>query len=681
MRSRVPEVTLLECDLDVSRVSELALREGNSKKPIYELHKWWARRLGSVFRWLLLAAVTPAEQGEDELWRQFYSPRDLGGLEVLDPFMGGGTTIVEALKLGARATGVDIDPVACFVVASEIADCDEADVRHHLACLEQSVWKGLRPYFVTMGESGEMVPVIYFFWVRTSRCRKCGASFECHPHCKLAVDSKRNRQWVFCSACHSVAEIPMGLGHTVCEVCGTRTSVNEGTVFRGIAACPHCGEHEAVVEQVRRTGSHLDAALFALEYEDVDGTRKFKAADGYDFERYHMAERQFALEVQPLVPEDDIPSEGRTDPRPISHGFRKYRDLFNPRQLLALARIASYVRNLADGPVKRFLVTCFSDALASNNMLCSYAFGYRKLTPLFGIHSYNVVSRPVENNVWGDSKYGRGTFRRCVQKGLQGKAYAHRPYELSYQDGKARRVFMDRPIGDSFRLLRGDSTNLSQIGDATVDLVVTDPPYFDNLSYHELSDFFYVWLRLLLHQTPELSRHPLRCDSPTSGKERRTDSFDTYRSLLAKVLGECQRVLRPGGIVAFTFHHRTDTAWKALAQALVEARLKVTNILPVRSEGKSGFHSHAGTIKWDTIVITRAREHDQNQDGYQASSRLRRLLELMARTGIPYSAADQDSCMHAAAMEFVVNTQGMTTGEVDNSFDCVLSELRAGVTE
>lgn len=681
MRSRVPEVSLLECDLDVARVSQLALREGNSKKPIYKLHKWWARRLGSVFRWIVLAATTPAPQGEDELWRQFYSSRDLGGLEVLDPFMGGGTTVVEALKLGAKVTGVDIDPVAWLVVRSEVSECDEADVRHHLACLEQRVWQGLQPYFVTVGESGEKVPVIYFFWVRTSNCRGCGATFECHPHFRLAIDRGRNTQWVFCSACHCVREVPVKLERVVCDACGTPTTVNAGTVYRGIAICPYCGEREAVVEQVRRTGSRLDTELFALEYEDVDGTRKFKAAEEYDFQRYRMAERRFALEAQALVPEDDIPFKGRVDPRPISHGFRKYRDLFNPRQLLALARIASYIENLIEGPTKRFLVACFSDALASNNMLCSYAFGYRKLTPLFGIHSYNVVSRPVENNVWGESKYGRGTFRRCVYKGLQARAYAQRPYELSYQDGKAQRVFTGRPIGDSFQLLCGDSTNLSQIGDGSVDLVVTDPPYFDNLSYHELSDFFYVWLRLLLRHTRELSTHPLRTDSPTSGEERRTDPFEAYRALLARVFRECQRVLRPGGIVAFTFHHRTGTAWKALAQALIEARFMVTNILPVRSEGKSGFHSQAGTIKWDTIIVTRAREDGQNHERYPASSRLGRLLELMARTGIPYSAADQDSCMHAAAIESVVNTRGITTDKVDNSFDSVLSELRAVVIQ
>ena len=168
MKARVPAVTLLESDLDVAQVSQLALREGNSKKPIYQLHKWWARRQGSVFRWLLLAATTPAGRGEEELWRQFYSSPDLGRLEVLDPFMGGGTNVVEALKLGARITGVDIDPVAWLVVSSEVAECDEADVKRHLACLEESVWKGLRPYFVTVGESGETVPVRHSSVTRTS---------------------------------------------------------------------------------------------------------------------------------------------------------------------------------------------------------------------------------------------------------------------------------------------------------------------------------------------------------------------------------------------------------------------------------------------------------------------------------------------------------------------------------
>src|SRR4051812_48175867 len=86
--------------IPLARLCALALKEGNRKKPIYEMHKWWARRLGSICRMLILSAV---EAGDARgLWERFYSPGELKGLRVLDPFMGGGSSLVEARKLGAR---------------------------------------------------------------------------------------------------------------------------------------------------------------------------------------------------------------------------------------------------------------------------------------------------------------------------------------------------------------------------------------------------------------------------------------------------------------------------------------------------------------------------------------------------------------------------------------------------
>src|SRR5690349_10611102 len=94
----IPGKTILESDPPVILASTLALKEGNSKKPIYMIHKWWARRLGSVFRLLLLGATHSSRRSA---WLQngaFYEKHDLSKLRVLDPFMGGGTTLVEASK-------------------------------------------------------------------------------------------------------------------------------------------------------------------------------------------------------------------------------------------------------------------------------------------------------------------------------------------------------------------------------------------------------------------------------------------------------------------------------------------------------------------------------------------------------------------------------------------------------
>ena len=145
-------------------------------------------------------------------------------------------------------------------------------------------------------------------------------------------------------------------------------------------------------------------------------------------------------------------------------------------------------------------------------MFCFYAFDYGKLTPLFGLHAYAKVSRPVENNVWG-TELGRGSFSKCFYKMLEGKRYAVKPFEYVYsQDGRPDRVFSGEGIScnlyrrslpassdveSSALILNRSSEDLSPIATESIDLILSDPPYYDNLAYSELSDFYHVWLKLL----------------------------------------------------------------------------------------------------------------------------------------------------------------------------------------
>jgi len=105
----------------VWEVSEIAERESWRKevnRPIYHIHKWWAQRLGSVFRAVLLYLI---EDSTENIWDSYYKVHDYNNITVLDPFMGSGTTIGEALKLGTKAVGCDINPISSFLVRQELA--------------------------------------------------------------------------------------------------------------------------------------------------------------------------------------------------------------------------------------------------------------------------------------------------------------------------------------------------------------------------------------------------------------------------------------------------------------------------------------------------------------------------------------------------------------------------------
>jgi len=332
------------------------------------------------------------------------------------------------------------------------------------------------------------------------------------------------------------------------------------------------------------------------------------------------------------------------------------------------------ITKISDEQVREYLMIAFSDSLASNNMLCSYAFAYRKLTPLFGLHAFNVVNRPVENNVWG-AYYGRGSFVKCVNKMLKGKLYAYQPYEITYQDGKPKRVFTGERVvatvattleewhRGNFQslLLNQSSTELRCLKSNSVDLILTDPPYYNNLSYSELSDFYYVWIREYL---PKVGHNENNVSTPYQRAlyvNRNGDpSHYHFVQQLTRIFVQCRRVLKPDGLMVFTFHHRDLDAWEALAKALWEAGFKVTNIFPLRSEGKSGFHSTSGTIKWDSVLVCRSEENERqnfcNSRGFlrsvQASQN--RWICRLRKASLVFGWADALSLGYAFAVQQAV---------------------------
>lgn len=208
--SPIPSCAQVEVDLPVEELFELAVREGNSKKPIYELHKWWARRLGHVFRFLLIAATTPARKDRgtpSRLIDRFYSRNNLSQITILDPFMGGGTSVVEALKCGARVIGVDVDPMAWFITKKEVEPFDRIAVERALATVSEKLETELRSLYQIPGPEGTTLETVNVFWVNRIRCGSCRRKFDAHPHYRLSYTVRDRRQVVFCRACGTVHDI------------------------------------------------------------------------------------------------------------------------------------------------------------------------------------------------------------------------------------------------------------------------------------------------------------------------------------------------------------------------------------------------------------------------------------------------------------------------------------------
>ena len=185
----------IEVGFPIVEINRLAQPERNSFKPIYQMHKWFARRASCVFRAILLGALKPAWKPDgtpvdlmEEFYRNHGDDPDTAGKVVLDPFMGGGTTVVEALRLGCRVIGIDLNPVAWFIVKTEIepVDLDALQGAFDRLAARPVAWNDDAPLretllglYRTKVAPDVQADVIYTFWVKHAICTD--------PTCKREV--------------------------------------------------------------------------------------------------------------------------------------------------------------------------------------------------------------------------------------------------------------------------------------------------------------------------------------------------------------------------------------------------------------------------------------------------------------------------------------------------------------
>jgi adenine-specific DNA methylase len=678
------------------QVSRLALREGNSKRPVYTMHKWWARRLGAVFRMILLSERRRVDQSnEQDLWDRFYAPSEVpSGFTVLDPFLGGGTTLIEASKQGASCIGVDIDPVACFITEMELTPIDAGRVQARYEEIDAKLREELGHFYRT-SRGARRVDVVHFFWVDVVTCPTCRRKTDAHPTYQLLHDTESRQQTVVCPRCDAIRTLPLRARWNKCK-CGCETDLHAPPVAMGAFTCPSC-RSKSPIAGLSAEGM-ICPRMFAVEYLTQSGERNFQSATHRDRARYQRARDKLrSLENELAIPKARIPVAGRSDRRPVLFGFRSYRDLFNARQLLGLGLIAREIKATKDRDIRCALALAFSHSLATNNMFCGWAFGYRRLTPLFGVHAFRKVTRPVEGNLLG-LPIGRGSFANTVRAVVRGYEYMAAPFEYRYGSSRPSRVDVALKSAGSLdtnrhrsrpRLLHRSSTDLSPLADRSVNLVLTDPPYFDNLSYSELSDFYHVWLRLLLgndYVGADQAHTPIGGSlfgGRRRGLKRTLDPKKRYIKTLSKVLTECRRVVRTDGALVFTFHHKSADAWEGLGTSLLSAGFQIEEVVPVRSEGRSGFHSYEGTIKWDTIFFCRPHKPPAASavDLRAISDSTQRALAVakewstrIRRSRFEFSEADRASlAMSLVLCEF--SRRGLPTGQLGRSLQRVEETL------
>lgn len=597
--------------LPVEGLASLADREGRRPIPIYQAHRWFARRFSSAFRAILTASkLRPG----DDFWAAFYSGVDCTGATVLDPFVGGGTSVVEAARLGATTVGVDIDPVACAITRFELRAADVTNLEPALGLLQKKVGTRMAGYYQTTGPAGDLRQIVHAFWVQVVRCRRCRMVIEAHPCYQLAYEAEGEHQWVFCPICHQIRRLNRDVASFKCKGCGTRSTIAAGPVQHGRITCPSCEAEEDLIDLAERTNSVPKWRLFALETIPQGSPdcrvpmagRAFQTATDADrlrmtAARRALARRKDAVDKWKWIPERRIPTEHRADNRLIKYGYQHYRDLFNPRQLLHLSLLAEAIAGL-QGTTREAMSFAFSDHLTTNCMLTQYAFGWRRLAPLFSIRAYRHICRPVEINPWLNGT-GRGTFPNTVRQMQSVVAYAKAPYVAHLDGGFVVPEATGRTPCQASTILHEDSRVLAGVPDRSVDLILTDPPYCDNIAYSELSDFFLPWLQQFGIVPSDDS--PCRLPANLAAQSRGNLAVKAFQKGLAACFTQMGRVLKSNGRVVFSYQHRTPEAWNALALAISAGGMVPIQTFPLLGNSSAGLHQHEGTVLWDAVLVCR----------------------------------------------------------------------------
>ena len=659
----VPPVAALERGFPAAALSRIGEHESWRKevhRPATSTHKWWAKRLGSVFRGILVSAVDEDQTAAIEA----YSSRSrLAGLTVFDPFAGSGTTVVEAVKLGARVVGWDINPVATLVQRQAVQQWDTSELQQAYKQVEEACRAEIDRLHKT--ESGETV--LYYFWVALATCLNpfCQADirlFSTHVFSRNAYPNRVPDAQVVCPECLDIIPDRHDFKHLTCK--NGHAVSPAGAVTRSTVKCGNCGGSSKIIDAL--AGRRPRYEMYAKMVLGRNGKKRYEPVTAFDRSLYDECSLLLRQREPGLVlPQAEL-DDGENTRQAIRWGFSQWRHFFNDRQLYSLGLLGGAIRNLSAGEAEReALAALFSGTLEFNNMFCSFkGEGTGAVRHMFSHHILKPERTPLEAHPWG-TPASSGSFSTLFQSRLlRAQAYKLEPSDQVLVGGQVeRRVGLSLPTearvltswpsgglksGEVY-LRTGDSSR-TDLPDKSVDLIVTDPPYMDNVHYSELADFFHAWLREL----GPFADYPQQQNTTRSTDEVQSALPGEFEAAITKVWQECARVLADDGIMAFTFHQARLSGWVALMRALSQAGFVVTAVQPVQGEmSTSVTKGGAEPSNLDSVVVCRklqsSARYPVDEPAKAAQVAARRLASLR-NAGVTVGAGDVRSVIRGQVL-------------------------------
>jgi len=621
-----PQTRLIESDtFPFEFLSSIAERESWRKeiyRPVYHVHKWWAKRLGSIFRGMILGCLLDEDANLEEA---FYQKHNFIGTSIFDPFMGSGTTIGEAHKLGCTALGRDINPIACESVRVALGSLDRQSLQGAFSHLSSTVGERIRTLYQTQDKYGRGCDILYYFWVKYAACPHCTTPvdlFSTRVFARNAYPDRKPEVQICCPQCGDIFQAKNSDPSVRCPSCQLNFDPNVGTAHGATATCPTCLQLFSIAETIRASGQPPKHRLYAKRLLTPEGHKHYLPTTTEDIQHYEECSRLLAHEIEhnAIRLPQTVLTPGFNTRQAMNYNYQTWRDFFNDRQLLALAWLQEAIAQLSDTPARDALFVLFSGVLEFNNVFASYkGEGTGAVRHMFSHHILKPERTPIEANLWGTPQ-SSGSFLNLFKSRLLGALdYRAAPFEVTMNgsgktyassDPFSGHVDIDWPIHGNFNprtiYLSCGSSDAIDMPDRCIDFIITDPPFFDNVHYSELADFFHAW--------QSLYPHGFLKNDPTTRNIREVQDADAtkFAAKLRGVLIECRRVLKDKGVLVFTYHHSRAEGWSSLVEAIFGAGFSVVNAHPVKAEmSVAAPKSQAKEpIQLDIILVCRKREYD-----------------------------------------------------------------------
>ncbi|MCL4850300.1 MAG: DUF1156 domain-containing protein [Bryobacteraceae bacterium] len=661
---------LIEDWLPIAALSEESVRERRSitaLPPTYYLHVWFARRPLVASRAAILGSLLSADSSREQFLSELgihgdptttrfqieqakITGKDLGSDPygyprafqylpsavgentcVLDPVAGGGSIPFEAIRLGAEVIANDLNAVASFLTMATV----ELPLRFGSALLDQyrllsaEFLRRATPQFADIfpKEAENVITVEGYLWARTITCPYCGGIVPLSPNWKLSGSG------------HGLRLVPEN-GRIRFEVVENASEHSPATVNDGDGICPFpdCRRTIDGDDEIKpqAQAGHMGHQLCSVVYKEdrikgytksgkprTERIRSFRAPRPEDevhvLIQKKLQERMPLWQARNIVPNEAFPPDTNDD-RPRQYGMPLWRDLFAHRQLYGHCVSVEVFHDLVDelSPLKEldraalsFLAIAIDKFVNYNCVLCHW-------DPSNGIRGQ--FDRHDFSFKWSYAEMAPAITGRGYEWSIEqtGKALGEL-IDLLGQSSDGKLQFEPSRPKPAVKVMCASADTL-RLPSASVDCVVMDPPYYQNVMYAELADFFYVWLKrtagLLF---PELFSPPLTDKDREAvanlarfrgqkGGAKRLAKRD-YQQRMAAVFAEQRRILKPGGIMTVMFTHKEADAWDALSKGLMDSGFIITASWPVHTESESSLHIREKSAARSTIfLVCRVRE-------------------------------------------------------------------------